>query len=367
MLLVRAVGEDGWQEVDTQAGLVPLDQRLQLDLGGLDADSAYSVTFYDEDTGARSRPSRFRTALSSDAWRVVTVGATSCLGGNEPWATLTLAAEQRLDLFLLLGDLVYADGASSLEDYRLYYDQALRTEGFRDLCASTSLVATWDDHEVANNWDWSDLADGQFDAALQAFRETLPFVPGGGVSGIWRKLSWGAVLDVFVLDCRAERDGGIYISAQQQSWLLDGLANSGARFKIIMNSVPITDLAAIFGTGGASDRWDGYATQRQEVLATIRALEIPGILWVTGDVHYAQVGAIDPEGGDGEDMVEVFAGPGGSPKNVAAELFGGDPQYWWMSPAWNYVRFTCDPGTGRILVEHIDDDGLVISSFDLAL
>jgi alkaline phosphatase D len=150
-------------------------------------------------------------------------------------------------------------------------------------------------------------------------------------------------------------------------WVKAGLASSEARFKIVLNSVPITDLTAIFGQGARADRWEGFPVQRAEILGFIEDAGIEGLLWVTGDVHYAQVGQVDPIGGVAADRVEVFAGPGGSFANVGAELFGGDPQYAWMSSTWNYARFTCDPGTGVVLVEHIGDDGVVLNSVSLSL
>lgn len=367
MVLLRADADRGWEEVQRDVDLSPVDGVLQVPLTGLDPDAAYSVAFQDRSGGGWSRVARFRTALAEDGWRVIRFGATSCLGGNEPWRTLTEAAAAQLDFFAFLGDTVYADGATSLEDYRLFWDAARMTPGFVDVTASTSMVATWDDHEVGNNWTAAGLAPGQLEAALRAFREAMPQQVGGEGSTVWRRLRFGSVLDVFVLDCRGERSGEEYLSRTQMDWVKAGLASSEARFKIVLNSVPITDLTAIFGQGARADRWEGFPVQRAEILGFIEDAGIEGLLWVTGDVHYAQVGQVDPIGGVAADRVEVFAGPGGSFANVGAELFGGDPQYAWMSSTWNYARFTCDPGTGVVLVEHIGDDGVVLNSVSLSL
>jgi alkaline phosphatase D len=367
MVLLRADGDRAWEEVEREPGLSPVDGVLQVPLSGLEPDTAYSVAFQDGVGGGWSRVARFRTALADEGWRVVRFGATSCLGGNEPWRTLTEAATAQLDFFAFLGDTVYADGAESLEDYRLFWDAARTTEGFVDVTASTAMVATWDDHEVGNNWTAAGLAPGQFDAALRAFRDVMPQQVGSEGSTVWRRLRFGAVLDVFVLDCRGERAGEDYLSRTQMDWLQAGLADSVARFKIVLNSVPITDLTAIFGQGARADRWEGFPVQRAEILSFAEDAGIEGLLWITGDVHYAQVGQVDPAGGVAADQVEVFAGPGGSFANVGAELFGGDPQYSWMSSTWNYARFTCDPGAGTVLVEHIDDDGNVLNAVTLSL
>lgn len=367
IVLMEADDERGWLEVLRRDGLTPVDGVLQMPLSGLQADHAYCVAFMDEATGHWSRVARFRTALDGDGWRVVTFGATSCLGGNEPWRTLTQAAAAQLDFFVFLGDTVYADGSVRLDDYRLSWSAARTTPGFMDVTASTAMVATWDDHEVGNNWTADGLAPGQFDAALRAFREAMPQTQGEEGSTLWRQLRFGPVLDVFVLDGRGERSGTDYLSRMQMDWIKERLATSSARFKIILNSVPITDLSAIFGQGARDDRWEGFPAQRAELLGFIEEADIEGVLWVSGDVHYAQVGRVDPPGGTGAGQFEVFAGPGGSFANVGAELFRGDPQYAWMSSAWNYARFTCDPGTGEVLVEHIDDDGVLLNAETLRL
>ena len=366
VVLVVADGDAGWVEVERLAELaLNEDGRLQLTLSGLDADTAYSVVALTAD-GRRSAPSRFRTALADDDLRVVTFGATSCLGGNHPWPNLSEAAGARYDFFCLLGDTVYADGSVSREDYAAEWDAAMRTRGLKDLSGSTGLIPTWDDHEVDNNWSWADPSiPARFEVALAEFRAHLPWIGGQGVAGLWRKMRWGATLEVFVLDCRGERDAAAeqYISPEQMDWLKAELSASTARFKIILNSVPITDCRDIFFGVEAEDRWEGYPDQRSEILGHIADEEITGVLWIAGDVHLAAVCNVDipGEGGPAADQWEVIAGPSGSFLNIVADLVEPTEQYPVLFAVWNHTRFTCDPGLGTIHVEFIDDAGEVIA------
>jgi len=374
-VLVVADG-DGWTEVSRQSALSPAPLPVDADpagmavvveLTGLSPDTAYSVVFLDG--SVRSHVARFRTATSSGTNRVVTFGATSCFGGNKPWPSLEHAAAERLDFFALLGDTVYADGSASVSDYRAHWDDALSTQGLISLSASTSFIVTWDDHEVDNNWEVHEVGEERLAIATACFREALPFDNGAESGFLWRKLSWGDTLDVFVLDGRGERDAstGQYLSAEQEAWLLAGVAASGARFKIILNSVPITDLNAIFGSGGIADRWQGFPEQRNRILQGIADSGVAGVLWVTGDVHYPQVGMVDPAGGVADDVYEIFTGPAGSFLNVGADLFVGDPQYLWMVAAYNWCRFECDPVLGTVRVTHIGDDGSALHDIVLEL
>lgn len=363
--IVRGDGES-WTEIDGQAGLVPTDGTLQVELEGLSEDTVYSLVFVDEAGGGRSPVARLRTATGAGSWRTLTLGATSCLGGNEPWPNLSFAAVEDLDVFLLLGDIIYSS-STDLEGYRAEYGAALSTLGLKEVMASTSVVSTWDDHEVANNWSWETNTEDQIYAALAAYREAIPQRQGPGGLGIWHLQSWGAILDLIVLDCRSERLEGRYISLEQMAWLKSTLSSSTARFKFILNSVPITDMTNIMSTVHEEDRWQGFPEQREEILSYIRDEAIGGVLWIAGDHHFGMISTVDLPGGTGEDQWEVLVGPGGSTINPVAVLKEPDEQYQVLVGEWNYTKFRLDPELGTVEVSFVGDDGATIASKTLTL
>lgn len=365
MVLVRGT-EQGWApELDVSG--VPVHERVaQLELADLIPDTTYSLVFYDEGALGRSRVARFRTALYPGATRVVRFGATCCLGGNRPWRTLQVAADRKLDFFVLLGDTIYADDGWGGPDANYFADwgEALRTAGLSDVTASTSVVAVWDDHEVDNNWSYDDAGmPGRALNAKNAFRRALPQREGTVGSGLWRKLVWGDCLEVFALDCRGERMGGDYISPEQMDWLEQGLANSTARFKVILNSVPITDMDPVYLGAGAEDRWDGYPHQRRRILRFIEDNAIEGIVWLGGDFHWGALSRVGKNANAlGYGQREVFVGPGGSPINPLGFFADtGGPQYELAITRHNYVQFELDPAAGTFQLAFIDDDGSVVA------
>ncbi|RME26655.1 MAG: hypothetical protein D6798_06270 [Deltaproteobacteria bacterium] len=373
-VVVMQADGDGWTEVARQAATRdPALRSLRVELTGLAPDTAYNYAFYagDPDAGAsRSAVGRFRTGLDDTGFRKLTLGATSCLGGNEPWPNMRAIATEDLDAFLFLGDMVYAD-ATTLEEYRADWDPVMTTEGMVELNASTATISTWDDHEVANNWTWDEITPDRYEAALTAFRESMPQATGP-TGGIWRQVHWGRVLDVFVLDSRSERDADIgqYISPEQMTWLQEGLAASDAAFKIIMTSVPITDMSDFIGTAAADDRWQGFPEQREEILSFIDDNDIGGVLWIAGDVHFGMVATVGIPGSDGPGLHqwEVAVGPAGSTPNVAADLWKNDQtHYRLLFSTWNSARLTLDPGTMTAQVDFIGDDGLVFAGSTLQL
>ena len=164
---------------------------------------------------------------------------------------------------------------------------------FRD----TSVYVVWDDHEVTDNYlPNHPLAPiGQ-----QAFLDYWPIRPiAGAPKRIYRSFRWGKAAELFLLDARQYRDPKqkTLLGKLQKEWLFDSLARSSAMVKFIASSVPLA--------GGGSDRWDGYPQERAELLRHISSKKIPGVIFLSGDLHYAAITKIPESGG----LKDITAGP----------------------------------------------------------
>jgi len=364
---------DAGGEVAARRAVTPAEGGyVHADVGGLAAATAYRYCFLGP--GGRSPVGRFATAPAPGMRPRVVLGASSCSRYTfRPFRALSAAAADDLDAFILLGDTVYADGSEDLPGYRASWAQNFGVDGYRELLPAVACVATWDDHEVEDNWDPETIDPARLAAARAAFFEHLavrrdPAHP----ERIWRRLRFGDTVELFVLDSRSERlpstrggEGATYLSEEQLAWLGDGLARSAATFKIIVNSVPITAMPPLFL--GASNRWPGYAAQRQRALA--HAAGIDGVLWLAGDFHFGAVTRVDPPGGDHFDQVEVLAGPIAHVGAAAVVQHTGDPaQFPWVSGARNYARLTADPEASppTLKVEHIGGGGEVLHAVVLS-
>jgi alkaline phosphatase D len=359
-LILMEAQSTTWVEVQNIENISFEDGLYQSSLENLKPDTAYNICAFSD--GIRSTVSRFRTAPASSSMRKIVFGSTSCMSSNRPWPSLSHAATQDYDFFCFLGDTVYADGSVTYDDYWYHWNRALRQQGMRDITSSTSIIATWDDHEVDNNWNYDEISSAQFLAALSSFRNALPQRTGTDGS-IWRKCTWGQTAEVFVLDCRSERRNGKYISAEQMQWLKDGLLASKAQWKIILNSVPITNMEDLLGPAISEDRWQGFPEDRSDILTYIEEEQIPNILWVSGDFHYGMVAKVSRMGDSGFEMYEVLTGPTGSGPSPLGELLVPTDQYIYGHSTWCYTRFTVDPADQSVFVEFIGDDGNVFSDF----
>ena len=199
-----------------------------------------------------------------------------------------------------------------------------------------------------------------FQAGSQAFFDHQPMRRAiDHPSRIWRSVRWGRTAEFFVLDCRSERKPSTragpdaeYVSPAQLDWLKKGLAASPARFKVILNSVPISEFGGALFQPFGEDRWEGYPAQRREILQHIDDLSLPGVLWVAGDFHLASMGHVSRER-PGHDAIEVLVGPGAQAPNVSP-AYPRAPQFDWSSGINNYTTLGLDPSSGEVEITFHD-------------
>jgi alkaline phosphatase D len=222
---------------------------------------------------ARVKPFRFAWSADMDA-------------AHQPFGLLDATAAVPPDFFLMLGDTMYADlpreqFAPTLRHFRAKHRENRADASLQRLLAATSVVATWDDHEVENNFDRTHPA---LPAGLRAFREYWP----ARAAVLYRRFSWTPAVDVFVLDCRSYRSPAgdpngpakTMLGAEQQRWLTGALKASTATFKFVVSSVP-------FLLPGGADEWAKYPAERDELLAFLRRERIRNVVILSGDFHVA--------------------------------------------------------------------------------
>lgn len=360
-------------------------------LTGLPADQTISYRVRFERVAERGASiwasGRFATPRS-DRLRIAWTGDTcgQGFGRNPEWGGLKGYAALRAaepHLFINSGDLIYADNpilaeqdaggrvwrnltteriarvAESLDDFRARFAYNLEDEHLRGFAGEVSTIVQWDDHETHNNW-WpgQELADERYrerDAsrlaarALTALREWTP-IPAGPVH---RVIHHGPLLDVIVLDCRSFRTpndpglaSGSMLGAQQARWLVDTLAASRARWKIVACDQPVAlvipDDDRVEGFAAGTRELAGREPEFATVLTGLHAANVKNVVWITADVHYAAAHHFDPARGTAgvafTPFWEFIAGP------IHAGTFGPNP----LDPTFGpEVRFQWAPQPGQ--------------------
>ena len=343
-------------------------------------------------------------------------GIAPDLGGMKIFRAMRAA---RPDFFLCSGDTVYADGplaetvtlpdgrvwrnlvtpekskvAETLAEYRGQFAYNLLDEHLRAFAAEVPQVNQWDDHEVTNNWYPGEVLDDaryterRVDVlaarSRQAFHEWLPT----GGAKVYRKLSYGPRLDLFVLDMRTFKDvndGNTYadphrglLGAEQRAWLIRELKHSRATWKVIAADLPL-GLVVPDGTAaqegvaqGDAGAPKGRELEFAEVLGTAHRAGVKGIVFLTADVHYTAAHHYDPARAAVADFTpfwEFVSGPahaGAFGPNALDGTFGPQavfvhaPPRANMSPAEGFQHFgevVIDGETGAFRVDLRDADG----------
>ncbi len=347
-----------------------VDGYVLADVLGLEAGARYRYAFFEMDGAtrkARSPIGQFRAAIAPGTKEPLTFGATSCIHQGRELKALGEAAKKGFDAFFLLGDSSYNDGAVTVPEFRNKWAENLKMANYRALRASTSIIATWDDHEVDNDWSGDDQPLEKRTNGIKVFYEVTPVLRNTtDPNRLWRSLKWGDTAEVFVLDSRSERKPSTrttadaeYISKAQQAWLEGALKSSTATFKLILNSVPITNFPGAFDFA-SKDRWEGYAAQRTAVLKYIEDNKIPGVFWLSGDFHLAAMARVATSG-VGASQLEALVGPGDNAANPLAFSLG-KPQFDWSSGTSNTTTIALDPATRKITLTWIDGAGKTLFS-----
>jgi alkaline phosphatase D len=323
------------------------DNTARFQLERLEPETIYYYRAYI--AGRKPGPiARFVTAPKPDDRAVVQF----CFSADsresyKPFVIMDAIRAQHPDFCLHLGDTIYADrggAARTLEEFWAKY-RANRDDAASQRCyLETSWYVVWDDHEVEDNY----LPDNPLaPIGRKAFLDYWPIRRNPDEPGrIYRSFRWGQALELFILDARQYRNPkkGTMLGEEQKKWLLDGLSSSTALFKFVGTSVVMY--------GGGSDRWDGYPKERNEILRFIAAKNLRGVVFLSGDLHYAAISLIPR----GKGVKEITAGPLAAPMNVITN--GTVKRFEFFSnKTFNFAKITVDPTLqpSYALVEFFDE------------
>jgi alkaline phosphatase D len=282
--------------------------------------------------GSVSPAGRTRTAPPPGALGpALTTCVASC--ANYPIGYFTAyrrLAEDEPDLVLHLGDYQYeyptpeqavrsvaGPETTDLAEYRQRYAQYRTDPDLRAAHAVAPWLVVWDDHEVDDNWAGAEPEDGQSRtaflarraAAFRAYYENMPLrrtsVPRGPDMQLYRRVEWGGLATIHLLDTRQYRDDqacgdGRRVDctarldparslpgAAQERWLADGFRRSRARWDVLGQQVFFAqrDLDPGAPERLAMDGWDGYAASRDRVTRSWVDAGVRNPVVLTGDVH----------------------------------------------------------------------------------
>lgn len=264
----------------------------------------------------RTRAGRLRTVPARAADFTVAIGGCARVGSNGAVFDAIRATDP--DLYLILGDMYYADIETGDPDqFRDMYDRTLTRDAQQALLLSTRIAYIWDDHDYGPND--SGASSPTREAARAVYREYVPHGPlaGGATTGpVNQAFTLGRVRFV-LMDLRSERSDAAapddarksMLGTSQRAWLEAEMLRARDRGQVValVSSVPWIDPAA----PGADD-WAGYSTERAALSRFVAREGIMAVM-LAGDAHMV---ALD----DGSHADYSGTGRGGFPVLHAAPL-----------------------------------------------
>ncbi len=217
-----------------------------------------------------------------------------------------------MDLFLFLGDNIYAD-TEDMSVMRAKYDALKTSRFFRELRRRVPVLATWDDHDMGAN-----DAGAEYPKRREAKEEFLrwldepadsPRRQREGVYEAWIFGPAGKRVQVILLDTRTFRGplkrlpkagqklpGGPYIpntdtsatmlGPAQWSWLGEQLRQP-AELRLIASSIQF--VAEFSG----AEAWANLPHEKQRLLDLLRETKAGGVLFLSGDRHWCELSRMD--------------------------------------------------------------------------
>lgn len=249
----------------------------------------------------------------------VKIAFGSCAHEDHPLPIFHEVVAHEPDLFIFLGDNIYGD-TKNMDTLRAKYDRLGKKESFQELKANVPMLATWDDHDFG----WND-AGRHYEYKEEAkeifmdFFEIPDSSPMNTRPGIYDSHFVEAdekTIQIIMLDNRTFRDDlapydGSYdedrryfysldyrphdtkdstlLGEEQWEWL-KGELQKEADMRIIASSTQ-------FGIEyNGYEAWANFPHERQRFLDLIKETRADGVIFISGDVHYAEISRLEEEG-----------------------------------------------------------------------
>jgi alkaline phosphatase D len=290
-------------------------------------------------------------------------------------------AQQDLDFVVHTGDYIYESGVAgtpltpdrnhnsgeifSVADYRNRYALYRLDANLQEAHARFPFLVTWDDHEVDNNYAGTIAEEGApFVGAdflqrrrngYKVYSEMMPLRPENRLTGknmrLYRKLAFGRLADIFLLDTRQfrsdqpaedgfgstdpdstnpllegafgevlfdaqgiENPAATLLGPQQEAWLWSGLKQSRAKWNVLAQQIMVTEwnlvltarlniqfnpnipdpqkqalLQALSAVDNFFnvDAWDGYRAARRRLFHILAKARPSNPVVLSGDIHAA--------------------------------------------------------------------------------
>lgn len=259
------------------------------------------------------------TLLSFSAFNqdtITTIAFGSCGHQDKPLTIYQTIVAHQPDLFIFLGDNIYAD-TEDMKVMRKKYKKLSNNPNYQLLKESTPIIATWDDHDYGLN----DIGR-HYTRKVASKRIFLKFFNESKKSqrykheGIYTSYYYtvnGKKLQIILLDLRTFRDDLVpydgalktdsnytyhldysphtssdstLLGKEQWAWLKNELSQP-ADVRIIGSS---TQFATQYN---GYETWANFPSEQEKMFQLIKETKANGVVFISGDVHYSEMSKME--------------------------------------------------------------------------
>ena len=274
----------------------------------------------------------------------------SCAKQDQPQPIWDAVVETQPQLFLFLGDNIYAD-TKDIAVMRAKYRQLGEQPGYRKLKRTCPVLATWDDHDYGADDSGADYPmKRQSQQAFLDFFEVPADDPRRHREGVYGARVFGPEgrrAQVILLDTR-------YFRSPLKTGYRAGEPGEGLRGRYLPNTDPGTTIlgdaqwqwleeqlkvpaelrivASSFQVVASDHAWEAWANfphERERLLRLVRDTRASGVIFLSGDRHLAEISRLpaDAPGGVGYPLYDITSSSLNAPsgnKTKAGTRFGNE-------------------------------------------
>ncbi len=230
----------------------------------------------------------------------------SCNNQNEAQPLWPSVLQSDPDLWLWLGDNIYADTKDTAQ-MRLMYQKQLQNPGYSKLLKKVPVTGIWDDHDFG--YDNAGKESAMKVYSQQLFLDFMGVPESNAVrkqEGIYRTYTLGSgdkKVKILLLDVRYFRDNlktvqGLYLrnhkgdvlGQAQWQWLENELTNSDAQVHIIASGLQVLP------TGMVYTNWSAFPEARKRLLTLLEKTKPAIPVLLSGDRHVGELSKIELKG-----------------------------------------------------------------------